>query len=508
MTPPVAIPFRGAPEGSKVLPEKSTTAGSFYHLSGRSLTDHTCQGTACFVARHLGPFLPPDPGQLATRVYCVGQCFLPPGKAADRNAQPPIEVRSRQGVVLERLAKHGRVSTLDTYKQLGGYQALPVAFKSKPEQLIQEMGKSGLRGRGGAGFPTGKKWRAVFDQTDSQKYLVANADEGDPGAYIDRFLMENDPFALVEGMTIAAFAIGATKGWIYLRAEYPDAEGRLSDALEEARQAGLLGDQILGQNFSFDIEIFIGHGSYICGEETAMLNSIEGRRPEVRVRPPYPTVEGLWKRPTLVNNVETLVSVPWIIKHSGEAYHEMGFSASRGTKVVSLNSLFNRPGLYEIEFGVSVRHIVEELGGGLRDGAKLHGVIIGGPLAGIIPPHLLDTLFGFEELQRIGASVGHGGVIAFDECTSIVELIHHVFAFGSYESCGKCTPCRLGSSRIEQMFANVLPDEIADGHNLRDYEGIVAALELTSLCGLGTGLAAFAESAQRFYGTELRSCLR
>lgn len=508
MKPSIAVPFRGTSEDVKAIPDRSTAADSFYHLAGCKLTNQICQGTACFVARHLNPSLPWEAAGPAPRVYCMGQCFLAPSTAADRNAQPRTEVRSRHGVVLGRLANTGSATTLESYLKLGGYQALQTALKSEHKRVVQEIEISGLRGRGGAGFPTGEKWRAVAGQTSPRKYLVANADEGDPGAYIDRFLMERDPFALIEGMTIAAYAVGASKGWIYLRAEYPDAEAALNSALVAAREAGLLGEHILRTTFSFEIGIFIGHGSYICGEETAMLNSIEGRRPEVRLRPPYPTAQGLWKRPTLVDNVETIANVPWIVKHGGTAYHAMGFSKSRGTKIVSLNSLFQRPGLYEIEFGVSVRHIVEELGGGLRDDAKLRGVIIGGPLAGIIPPHLLDTRFGFEELREIGASVGHGGIVAFDECTSIVQLLHHVFAFGAYESCGKCTPCRLGTRHLEEMFENVLPDEISDDHTLDEFESVTNALEQTSLCGLGTGLAAFAKSAQRYYGTEVRSCLR
>jgi formate dehydrogenase iron-sulfur subunit len=308
-------------------------------------------------------------------------------------------------------------------------------------------------------------------------------------------------------MTIAARATDASKAWIYVRAEAPRAAEILRTAITEARGAGLLGQRILGRDFPFDIEVFVGHGSYVCGEETALLNSIEGRRPEVRVRPPYPTEHGLWSQPTLVNNVETLVSVPWIVEHGGEAYHALGFSNSPGTKAVSLNSLFKSPGLYEVEFGVTVRHIVEELGGGLRAG-KLKGTIIGGPLAGIIPPHLLDTPFGFEELHAIGASVGHGGVVAFDEHTSIAALMHHVFSFGAYESCGKCTPCRLGSRRIEQVFADIVRDGATNYWDEKECERIISALKLTSLCGLGTGLAEFAESALRHYGKELELCLR
>ena len=239
-----------------------------------------------------------------------------------------------------------------------------------------------------------------------------------------------------------------------------------------------------------------------------MLRSIEGRRPEVMARPPYPTDHGLFGKPTLINNVETLVSVPWIVTHGGEAYGALGFSKSRGTKVVSLNSLFVRPGLYEIEFGVTVRQIVEELGGGLRDGAAITALMIGGPLAGIIPPHLLDTPFGFEELHAIGASVGHGGIVAFDEHTSIAELVHHVFSFGAFESCGKCTPCRIGARRVEKNFERLLTSGSAAVGDFTEFEQLVKALKWTSLCGHGGGLGEFAESILRYYRDELAPCFK
>jgi len=361
--------------------------------------------------------------------------------------------------------------------------------------VLAAIEDAGLRGRGGAGFPTGRKWRVAAEQAAGPNYIVANADEGDAGAFSDRFLMEGDPHALIEGMAIAAHATGASRGWIYLRHEYPAARASLEQALMEARDFG-----ILGGDLDFDIEVFIGHGSYICGEESALLLSIEGRRPEVMARSPYPTEHGLFGKPTVTNNVETFATIPWIIRNGGEAYHVMGFSSSRGTKLVSLNSLFNRPGLYEVEFGIPVRHIVEEIGGGLRTG-PLKGVIIGGPLAGIIPSDLLDTRFGFEELAAIGASVGHGGVMAFDESTSIAGLVRHVFAFGASESCGKCTPCRLGARRIEEIFTNITTkaDEA-------EWLELVTVLKSTSLCGHGTGLAAFAESVLRYYGKEVASC--
>jgi len=418
--------------------------------------------------------------------------------------RPRIEIHSREAIVLPRLVQGG-AHTLAAYRAAGGYRALVNALAAPPEAVLAAIDDSGLRGRGGAGFPVGRKWRAAARQSAVPKYLVANADEGDAGAYIDRFLLEDDPHALIEGMLLAAHAIGASYGWIYLRQEYPAAQASLERALTEARGAGLLGPRILGSEQRFEIEVFVGHGSYVCGEESALQHSIEGRRPEAMARPPYPTEHGLFAQPTVTNNVETLVNVPWIVAHGAGAYRALGFSQSRGTKVVSLNSLFARPGLYEVEFGVPARHIIEDLGGGLATG-KLKGVLIGGPLTGIIPPHLLDTPFGFEELAAIGAGIGHGGVVAFDEQTSIAALVEHVFSFGAYESCGKCTPCRLGSRRIVEIFSRINAGQHSPKPGAGEWREIVNALRMTSLCGHGTGLGIFAESVLRYYGEELAAC--
>lgn len=480
--------------------EPGAEVGSFYHLRGCDLGRRACQGTACFVARQSRGEAQPngDP-----RVYCLGRCFEAPATGL-LGARPRIEVHAREPVVLARLATGG-APTLEAYRATGGYRALEKALTHPPEAILDAIDHSGLRGRGGAGFPTGRKWRAAARQTATPKYLVANADEGDAGAYIDRFLLEDDPHAVIEGLLLAAYAIGASHGWIYLRHEYPAAQIVLERALAEARAAGLLGARIPGSALSFDLEVFIGHGSYVCGEETALHRSIEGRRPEVIARPPYASEHGLFSQPTVTNNIETLVSVPWIVAHGADAYRTLGFSHNRGTKVLSLNSLFVRPGLYEVEFGMPVRQIVEELGGGLRTGS-LKGVIIGGPLNGIIPPHLLDTPFGFEELSAIGAGVGHGGIVAFDERTSIAALVQHVFSFGASESCGKCTPCRLGSRRIEEIFSRSGMGHEGPKANAAEWREIVNALRLTSLCGHGTGLGIFAESVLRYYGEELATC--
>ncbi|MGV0871228.1 complex I 51 kDa subunit family protein [Mycolicibacterium sp. XJ879] len=373
-------------------------------------------------------------------------------------------------------------------------------MSSKPEATLAEVDRSGLRGRGGAGIPTARKWRAARAQSEGARVLVVNADEGDPGAYIDRYLLEGDPHAVLEGMAIAAVAIGAQRACIYVRREYPRALATVRAAVAEAEAAGILGDALLGHGPPLTVSVVEGKGSYVCGEETALLNALEGRRPMVRARPPYPAQSGLHGVPTVVNNVETLAAVPWILRHGGTAYARLGSGTSTGTKVVSLNSLFRRPGLYEVEFGIPLREIVEGLGGGLVDD-DLRGVIVGGPLAGIVPPTLLDVAFTFDDLRGIGAEVGHGGIIGFDDTTPVGELVHHVFRFGAYESCGACTPCRVGAARIEQLFSGVL-DEAGDA----EWRSTVRALAATSLCGHGSGLAAFARSVMTHYGEDLDSC--
>jgi NADH:ubiquinone oxidoreductase subunit F (NADH-binding) len=433
----------------------------------------------------------------------LGKCYAAPATGKD-TSRPTIEVKSRRPIVLARIAAGG-ARTFDEYRKQGGGRGLEKALSLSSEEVVAEVEQSELAGRGGAGFPTGKKWRSVAAMHSTEKYVVANLDEGDPGAYIDRFIAEDDPFCLIEGMAIAARAVSAKRGWVYARCEYPEAIRIVRDALDEARNAKFLGSGILGSDFAFDIELVIGGGSYICGEETSLLNSIEGKRPLARIRPPYVAESGLWGKPTLVNNAETFANVPWIIEHGGASYSALGVLGSRGNKLVSLNSLFRKPGLYEVEFGIPLREIVEDIGGGLRSGS-LRGLIIGGPIAGMVPPSLLDTKFGFTELREIGASVGHGGIVAFDEHTSIPELVHHVFSFGTYESCGECTPCRLGSARIEKLW-NRVPSGTKLGESEQlEWRQIVDALRAASLCGLGTGLAEFAESIGRYYPEELSRC--
>lgn len=476
---------------------------SFFHLADATIDHQACQGTACFVARHRDPVAWASAERCEPRVYCLGECYAAPAMAPVET-RPHVEIDVPEPVVLGRVAVGG-APTLEAYRADGGYAALEAVIAMTPGAVIAEVEASGLRGRGGAAFPTGRKWRASRAEDADRRYVVANGDEGDAGAYIDRMLLEDDPHAVLEGLAIAAYATGATAGYIYVRKEYPKAHARIAAAVADARQAGVIGGPMLGVGPIFDVEVVEGQGSFVCGEETALLNALEGRRPEVRVRPPYPTQRGLFGRPTVVNNIETLASIPWIVSRGAAAYTSMGTATSAGTKVVSLNSLFRRPGLYEVELGVTVREIVERLGGGLTDG-DLRGVLVGGPLAGVLPPHLLDTPLCFEAMRAAGCEVGHGGVVAFDDHTSIADLAHHAFRFGAYESCGKCTPCRIGTARIEELLRDAHDDQ-PDTTARDEWHDIVIALAATSLCGHGTGLGAFARSVTAHYGQELDRCL-
>lgn len=478
------------------------SAESFYHLAHDSLQHRLCQGLACFAGRGDNSVRWKEAQQSEPRVYCLGKCYCGPASAEQENL-PQISSRATQTVLLGRLLDGG-ASGLAAYRANGGYQALLASLKESPADIIQKISESGLRGRGGAGFPTGRKWQAVAQETAPRKYIVANADEGDPGSFSDRFLMELDPFRLIESMTIAARAVGASRGYIYLRKEYPQALAALQQAIAEAEAANLLGGEILGSAFEFKLEITLGQGSYVCGEETSMLNSIEGKRPEVRARPPQITAHGLFDAPTLVNNVETLCNVTWIIVHGAAAYQALGVNQSRGTKLISLSSSFHRPGLVEVDFGISLRQIVEDVGGGLKHG-PLKTLMVGGPLAGLIPPSLLDTPLAYEEMQAIGAAVGHGGVIGFGADSSIAAIAEQVFRFGAYESCGKCTPCHLGSPIVARAFTAIVAGQSAElSHD--DYNALIEALAQTSLCGHGRGLAEFAQSLQHHFHEELQAC--
>ena len=476
---------------------------SFYHLTDVEMAHRRCRGLSCFASQTLDPEGWSKAIAQWPPVYCLGKCYASPA-FTEITEEPRVEIRCEEAIVLHGVDDRS-MTDLASYRAKGGYDALEKTLRSPAEEVVIQIEKSQIRGRGGAGFPAGRKWRAVFAQPEPIKYVVANADEGDHGSYIDRFIMERTPHRLIESLAIAAYAIGAKNGYIYLRKEYPLAEIAMATALKEARESGLLGENIAGSDFSFEIEVVIGQGSYVCGEETSLLNSIEHHRPEVRARPPFPTEKGLFGSPTLVNNVETLASVPWIILHGGDAYAAKGISTSRGTKAVSLSSLFNRPGLYEVEFGIPFRAIIEEIGGGLRTSA-IKAAMVGGPLAGLVHPREFDTPFGFDEMHAIGASVGHGGIVAFDQSTHMDRLLAHIFDFGAIESCGKCTPCRLGSRRAQKLFSQCAGGNALTPAEAIELREILNAIRRTSLCGHGTGLAVVAASVMDKFGEELQSC--
>jgi formate dehydrogenase iron-sulfur subunit len=375
-------------------------------------------------------------------------------------------------------------TNLEDYLAHGGYRGLSNALNMQSAEIVQTVTDSGLRGRGGAAFPTGIKWKTVLDTPADQKFVTCNADEGDSGTFSDRMLMEGDPFALIEGMTIAGLAVGATRGFIYLRVEYPHAREALREAIEIAHRAGYLGANILGSGFRFDLEVRIGAGAYICGEETSMLESLEGRRGEVRVRPPLPAVKGLFGRPTIVNNVISLASVPIILERGAAFYRDFGVGRSRGTLPLQLAGNIKRGGLVERAFGLTLRELLYDYGGGSASGRPLRAVQIGGPLGAYVPASQFDVLIDYESLSGIGALLGHGGIVAFDDTVDMARMARYAMEFCAIESCGKCTPCRIGSTRGVEVIDRILYG-IEREQNLQLLDDLCTTMVEASLCGLG-----------------------
>ncbi|MGN0625716.1 MAG: NADH-quinone oxidoreductase subunit NuoF [Oscillospiraceae bacterium] len=374
---------------------------------------------------------------------------------------------------------------INEYIGLDGYMALgKVLTEMTPEQVIQTIKDSGLRGRGGGGFPTGMKWSFAAAQPAGQKYVCCNADEGDPGAFMDRSVLEGDPHVVLEAMAIAGYAIGANQGYIYVRAEYPIAVKRLEIAIGQARENGLLGKNILGTGFDFDIELRLGAGAFVCGEETALMTSIEGHRGEPRPRPPFPAVKGLFERPTVLNNVETYANIPQIILKGADWFASMGTEKSKGTKVFALGGKIHNTGLVEVPMGTTLREIVEEIGGGIPNGKKFKAAQTGGPSGGCIPASLIDIPVDYDNLISIGSMMGSGGLIVMDEDTCMVDIAKFFLEFTVDESCGKCTPCRIGTKRLLEML-----DKITKGkgtmEDLDKMEELCYHIKANSLCGLG-----------------------
>ncbi|MCG0275347.1 MAG: NADH-quinone oxidoreductase subunit NuoF [Thermosediminibacteraceae bacterium] len=375
--------------------------------------------------------------------------------------------------------------SIDEYIESGGYKALEKAIKEMtPERVIEEIKISGLRGRGGAGFPTWFKWNATRIAPGAPKYVVCNADEGDPGAFMDRSVLEGDPHSVLEGMAIAAYAIGAERGYIYVRAEYPLAIKRLEIAIEQARQRGFLGKNIMGTDFSFDITIKAGAGAFVCGEETALIASLEGERGMPRLKPPFPAQRGFMGKPTNINNVETFANVPWIIKNGGKAFAAIGTEKSKGTKVFALAGKVQRGGLVEVPMGIPLREVIFNIGGGIKGNRKVKAVQLGGPSGGCIPESLLDTPVDYESIVKTGAIMGSGGMIVMDETTCMVDMARFFLDFTQKESCGKCTHCRIGTKRMLEILERICQGQ-GEESDIELLEEIAMNVKEGSLCGLG-----------------------
>jgi len=389
-------------------------------------------------------------------------------------------------------------SSVEDYIAHGGYRGLERALAMAPADIVKTVADSGLRGRGGAAFPTGIKWKTVLDQNEPQKYVTCNADEGDSGTFADRMLIEGDPLTLVEGMTIAGLAVNATMGYVYLRVEYPEAIETLRVAIAAAYKAGYLGASIKGSGKRFDLSIRVAAGAYVCGEETSMLESLEGRRGEVRVRPPLPAIKGLFGKPTIVNNVISLASVPVILERGADFYKNYGIGRSMGTLPIQLAGNLKQGGLVERAFGVTLREMLYDYGGGSASGRPIRTIQMGGPLGAYIPPSDFDTPIDYEALSAVGALVGHGGIVAFDDTVDMAKMARYAFEFCAVESCGKCTPCRIGSTRGANLIDNLLAgNKPAEQRAL--LEGLCDTMLQGSLCGLG-GMTPFpVQSAMKHF---------
>ncbi len=397
---------------------------------------------------------------------------------------------------------------IESYIEAGGYRALHKAITERtPAEVVEEVTQSGLRGRGGAGYPTGLKWATVARATDPKKFVVCNGDEGDPGAFMDRSILESDPHLVLEGMAIAAYATGADQGYLYVRAEYPLAISRLNLAIRQAKQLGLLGGGIFETPFVFNVEVRIGAGAFVCGEETALMASIEGERGSPRPRPPFPAERGLWGHPTLINNVETLANIVPIVSRGAAWYASIGTAGSKGTKVFALTGKVRNNGLIEVPMGMTLRQIVEDLGGGPPEGGRIKAVQTGGPSGGCIPAEHLDTPVDYDSLGQLGSIMGSGGMVVMDDSTSMVEIAKFYMEFCRDESCGKCVPCRAGTVQMHQLLEKIAAGQ-GTAADLSQLEELCDLVRNTSLCGLGQTAPNPVLSTLRFFRREYEALLR
>lgn len=472
------------------------------------------------------------------RVGCIGMCFNEPivevitdsehyyyGKIDAKKAErivsehilggKPVEEYFISDEDMDFLRKQTRVAlrncgiidpeNIDEYISRDGYAALTKCLTAMtPEDVIDTIKISGLRGRGGAGFPTWFKWDAARKSEGKQKYVICNADEGDPGAFMDRSLLEGDPHAVMEGMAIAAYAIGASEGVFYVRAEYPLAIKRLENAIDQARERGYLGKNILGTGFDFDLRIKAGAGAFVCGEETALIASLEGERGMPRLKPPFPAQKGFWQKPSNINNVETYGNVAWIIRNGGDAFASMGTETSKGTKVFALAGKVKKGGLVEVPMGMTIRQIIFDIGGGIKNDRAIKGVQMGGPSGGCIPEKLLDTPVDYESITKVGAIMGSGGMIVMDETTCMVDMARFFLDFTQKESCGKCVHCRIGTKRMLEILNRIVAGEGRPG-DTELLEELGRGIISGSLCGLGQSAPNPALSTLRHFADEYRA---
>lgn len=475
--------------------------------------DVEVRGVGCLKLCCQGPLVQVDPqGPLYEKVTTdtapaiIGS--LKGGKANLSQADPHHPFFERQQAIV--LANSGQVDPerIDSYIAADGYLALHHALtEMTPKEVLDAIDASGLRGRGGAGFPTGLKWGTVAKSPGTKKYVICNADEGDPGAFMDRCVLESDPHNILEGMAIAGFAVGADQGFIYVRAEYPLAISRLQLAIKQAKQLGVLGSGIFGSPFNFNVDIRIGAGAFVCGEETALMMSIEGRRGTPRPRPPFPAESGLWECPTLINNVETFANVAAIIRHGADWFAGIGTEKSKGTKVFALAGKITNTGLIEVPMGTSLRTIVEEMGGGAPDGGRIKAVQTGGPSGGCIPAEAFDVPVDYESLGQLGSIMGSGGMIVMDQTTNMVEIARFFMEFCKDESCGKCVPCRAGTAQLYALLTKII-ERRATARDLQILEELCDLVKHTSLCGLGQTAPNPTLSTLRFFRSEYEALLQ
>jgi bidirectional [NiFe] hydrogenase diaphorase subunit len=470
------------------------------------LTDVVVKRVGCLGLCAAGPLVEiPETGRLFSAVTPDGVGDIVEALKTVKDT----DTRQPQGPFFEKQLRvatenMGRVDpeSLEDYTERGGYEALKTILADMTSTEVREViTGSGLRGRGGAGYPTGLKWTTVAKAPGTQKYVICNADEGDPGAFMDRSVLESDPFRVLEGMAIAAFAVHATEGYIYCRAEYPLAVARLRTAIRAAQRAGFLGTNIADTSFSFDVQIRLGAGAFVCGEETALIQSVEGKRGTPRPRPPYPAVSGLFNCPTLINNVETFASVPTILRNGAEWYSAIGIGKSKGTKVFALAGRIVNTGLVEVPMGTTLREIIFEIGGGIPGGRPFKAVQTGGPSGGCIPADFLDTKVSYESLIELGSFMGSGGMIIMDDSSCMVDVARYFMDFCRDESCGKCVPCRVGTTQLWMLLDKICNGQ-ADMIDLAQLERLAGVVQRMSLCGLGQGAPNPIFSTLRYFRDE------